>query len=308
MRYRWPPVPPSDAPLDSGALYGALTALRAGTDVARAWRTIDRWMKSRFPAAKDDDARQAALLSVHRSVATMEASDPAGAAAWVRTIVQRKKIDLSRRDKRRRALSLVGSEGEDLEIEGSASVTLSEGHLEGILLELEGALDRLLEERHPEPRQRIMPRAHARARLFRALGHGVAEVRELLGWTEPLSDAVISKWIERGLPVLSDAIDRWIDEAPSARTELGERLLERVELRRGAVGKPRHARRKTSTSPKGEGLSVAPRGGRRTERRRCAMPASSKFPVARSKRSMGILLGGLFGWERAALGRGRRRR
>jgi len=101
--------------VDNDALFGALTALKAGSSPLAAWRTIDRWTKARFPQPKDQDARQLALISIHRNVALAEASSPQSCAKWVRTIVERKKIDRARAERSRAASSLVNAQGETLE-------------------------------------------------------------------------------------------------------------------------------------------------------------------------------------------------
>jgi DNA-directed RNA polymerase specialized sigma24 family protein len=268
-------VPPA---ADNDALFVALTTLRdreRGVSVlpaaaTTAWRTIDAWARARFP--RDEDARQAALLAIHRGLSSMQATDALGAAAWARTIVERKRIDAARYHKRRRATSLVEDDGSDRQITGTASVAFSESALTELFAELEAALDQVLEDRFVRPLDRILPRAHARARLLRAMGHGVPEIREALLESVPqaatVSDAAISKWIERGLPLLTDAIDLWEDAGEGERDEMAKRLLERVEMRRADAGKPRHSRRKSA----GEAPpSVAGRTRRQPPRRRCAM-------------------------------------
>lgn len=288
---------------DTDALFAALSLLKDGASQkivlsraaqAGAWRTIDAFLKARFPHPKDEDARQSALLSIHRSAGTMEAKDATSAAAWVRTIVERKRIDRARSERSRRALSLVGADGEDVAIESTASVTLSDAHVTGFFSEVEAAIDQVVERDHARPQDRLMPRLHARARLYRSLGHGVAEIRELLGLTEPVSDAALSKWIERGLAPLSEAIELWRAEAPS-RSEVAAHLLERVEMRRVDAGKARLSRRKSGDD--GD-ASVRSPGGRRTSRRRCVM-SLSQFTRSRFHPRFGAVFPGKGGTSRS---------
>jgi hypothetical protein len=190
----------------------------------------------------------------------------------VRAIFRNKRIDAARSERSRRALSLVGADGADVEVESDGVVAVSESALVELLAEIEAALDRVLEAEHPRALDRILPRAHAHARLLRAMGHGVPEIRAQLAGVLPraseVSDAAISKWIERGLPLLARAIEVWRDEAAGERAELAERLLERVTMRRADVGKPRASRRKSAVD--GD-VSVAGAPGRRSRRRRWSM-------------------------------------
>jgi len=253
--------------VDNDALFGALTALKAGSSPLAAWRTIDRWTKARFPQPKDQDARQLALISIHRNVALAEASSPQSCAKWVRTIVERKKIDRARAERSRAASSLVNAQGETLEVEGDASVSISEGVLTDLLEQIEATLDEILEERHPRPLERVVPRHAARARLLRTLGHDLPAIRGVLG--VEVSDAALSKWIERGLSLLTEAIERWKQE-DDEREMVATRLLEKVKARRGDAGKARTERRKSTNQG---GPSVGKPGRRPKSRRPCSMPS-----------------------------------
>jgi DNA-directed RNA polymerase specialized sigma24 family protein len=238
-------APPSD-------LHAALASIQRGEPSHAAWVTVDRFVKTVLPAARDADARQATLLSIHRRIDSLDATTSAAAGAWVRRIAHRKKIDAARRQ-RRAPLSLVGAEGEVLDVptEGG-SVSLDEERLGETLAEIEASLDRLLEERHPAPAARVLPRAQARARLLRTLGLSVPEIAEALALPDRPTEATLSKWIERGLPLLVEAVERWQGEAPG-RGPLAEGLISRIEARRSDAGRPRPGRR----------LSVPPGGARR---------------------------------------------
>ena len=261
--------------VDNDALFLALTALKAGREPLRAWKTIDRWTKTRFPHPKDEDARQLALLAIHRNVAQVEASSPQSCASWVRTIVQRKKIDRARADRSRAAVSLVNAQGETVEVEGDAGVAISEDVLTDLLEQLEASVDVLLEARFARPMERVVPRHHARARLLRTLGHDLPAIRSALG--VEVSDAALSKWIERGLPILIEAIECWQNE-DEEREGVASRLLEKVQARRGDAGKARLERRKSTNRG---GPSVGKPGRRPKPRRPCSMPSRlTRGPLA----------------------------
>lgn len=261
--------------VDNDALFAALNALKAGHDPLRAWKTIDRWIKARFPQPKDEDARQLALISIHRNVAQAEASSPQSCAKWVRTIVERKKIDRARAERSRAAVSLVNAQGETLEVEGDAGVSISEDVLTDLLEQLEASIDVLLEARFDRPMERVVPRHHARARLLRTLGHDLPAIRSALG--VEVSDAALSKWIERGLPTLIEAIAHWRGEDED-REVLAARLREKVQARRGDAGKARLERRKSTNRG---GPSVGKPGRRPKTRRPCSMPSRlTRGPLA----------------------------
>ena len=261
------------SPDASEALFAALKSLRSGDRGAlAAWRAIDRYLSAKLPGARHEDLRQAVLLAIHRGADRMQAEDAAGAAAWVRAIVRHKKIDAARAAKSRRALSLVTAEGGDVEIASEGIVTVAESTLGDLLADVEAALDRVLSAEHPRALDRILPRVHAQARLLRAMGHGVTEIRAELAIGHPraaeVTDAAISKWIERGLPLLSRAIEAWRAEVPDERAEIASLLLERVALRRTDAGKPRISRRKAMND---EPVSVTAPPRRRSRRRRRTM-------------------------------------
>jgi DNA-directed RNA polymerase specialized sigma24 family protein len=263
------------SPPDNDALFGALTSLKAGRDPQQAWAIIDRWTKARFPQPKDQDARQLALISIHRNVAQAEASSPQSCAKWVRTIVERKKIDRARSERSRAAVSLVNAQGETLEVEGDAGASISEDVLTNLLEQIEASVDDALEARYERPIERVVPRHHARARLLRTMGHDLPAIREALG--VEVTDAALSKWVERGLPILIDAIERW-KGGDEDREAVATRLLEKVQARRGDAGKARLERRK---SAKHGGPSVGKPGRRPKLRRPCSMPSRfTRGPLA----------------------------
>lgn len=236
-------APPPDA-----ALLFALRAIQRGEASHAAWAAVDRFVRTVLPSARDADARQATLLSIHRRAASMDATTPASAAGWVRQIARRKKIDEAR-SRKRAPLSLVGAEGEILDVptEGG-SVALEEERLGETLAEIEACLDRLLEEKHAGAAARVVPRAQARARLLRTLGLSVPEIADALALPEPPTEATLSKWIERGLPLLIEAIGRWQREG-AGRELLAEGLIARVQARRADAGRARPSRRRASVPP-----------------------------------------------------------
>jgi hypothetical protein len=236
-------------------LFEALRAIRSGDRGLAPWRVVDRFLGGILPRAHDDEARQRTLIAIYRSAGAMRAENAAGAERWVRRIAERKRID-ARPGRDARAGSLTGTSGETLDVPSpeGAAVSLDEGRLAALLTEIEEVLEELLEERFPAPAARILPRAQARARLLRALELPLPEIAAALGLPEPPSTATLSKWIERGLPLLSQALDRWgarsLHHAP-----LAEAVRARVEARRADAGKDRPARRR--------GASVGPERSRR---------------------------------------------
>jgi DNA-directed RNA polymerase specialized sigma24 family protein len=237
-------------------LFDALRALQRGEPGLGPWQVVDRFLRGILPRERDADARQKTLLAIHRGVGAMQAETPAGAARWVRRIAQRKRIDEAVRGRKTRPISLTAASGEELDVPSpeAAAMVLDEGRLAQLLAEIEAELDALLAERFASPAARILPRAQARSRLLRTLDLPLPEIALALALPEPPSTATLSKWIERGLPLLSEAIERW--GARSLRhAEFAAALRARVELRRADAGQDRPARRR--------GASVGPRRSRR---------------------------------------------
>jgi hypothetical protein len=232
-------------------LFEALAAIRSGAQGLAPWRVVDAFVRALLPHERDADARQRTLVAIHRSAGAMRAETPAQAAAWVRVIAENKRRD-GARGTSRRLTSLTGPSGEILDVPSAegAAVGLDEGSLPELLAEVEEALDALLAERFSDPAARILPRAQARSRLLRTLELPLPEIAAALSLPEPPSTATLSKWIERGLPLLSEAIARW--GTWSARhAVLAEGLRARVEARRADAGQERPARRRgASVGPK----------------------------------------------------------
>lgn len=255
-------------------LFRSLDAIRSAHAGNAEWSVIERFVRTALPAAKDADARQATLLAIHRHAGECDGTTDASVGGWIRRIARRKKIDEARRQRAGRFVALVGGEGEELELPsaGGAGLALAEDHVAETLAEVEASLDRLLEARHASPAARIVPRAQARARLYRTLGLSLPEIVEALGMPEPVTDATLSKWIERGLPLLVEAIEAWAAEAPH-REALAEGLIARVEARRADAGKARPQRKKSMSVRSGprRPRPVTPRS---TTRRRLLRGAS----------------------------------
>jgi DNA-directed RNA polymerase specialized sigma24 family protein len=257
------------AAADDETLFSALAVIRAAAperradrELSPAWKTVTAWLRHRVPGRDKEDLRQDALVKIVRHIDTCEARGAAGAATWLLRIARHTAIDASRTAKLSpvdRALRDRTDELDPLErMVATEEDAVSNEALGALAGELEEALDAALAIQHPSAIARIGPRAHGRARLYRRLlGLSVAEVKDRLGWHVPLTDDLVSKWIERGQVPLADAIRRWTEEDPDARGALGERLGEELGVRRHDAGKPRPARR---SRPDGAGrrASVGP--------------------------------------------------
>lgn len=276
---------------DDETLFSALAVIRAAPPANRAdralapaWRTVSDWLAHRLPGRDKEDVRQEALVKVVRYVDSCEARGPSGAAAWLLRVAQHTAIDASRTAKVSPVdRALRERQGDEDPIESLAADrgdTVSADVLDVLTAELEDALDAALTVLHPAPLARVAPRAHARARLYRRLLRlSVADVKERLAWHTPLTDDLVSKWIERGQAPLDAALRHWVAEDPDGRASIGERLREEVGQRRHDAGRPRPTRRsrpdgagrRPSVGPTSirlvsrgiEGTSVGQRGGSR---------------------------------------------
>lgn len=279
-------------------LFSALALVRAAPPLSRgdreldvAWRTVSDWLARRMPGAPSADVRQEALVKVLRRIDTCEAQTATSCAAWLMRVARRSAIDAERSARASpidRALLDHAPDGPDpLDSIASpdAGAPLRDTALEELVAELEEALERALVDLHPDPAGRVLPRARARARLWRRLlRRSVAEVRDALAWHAPLGDAVISKWIERGREPLDAAVRRWVDDAPEERGELGRRLRAALGERRLDAGRPRPERR-TRGDGAGRRPSVASGGARPGSCGPGSMHRSGRAAVASMRRS-----------------------
>lgn len=260
--------------VDDETLFSALAVIRAAPAGARgdreldpAWRAVVEWLARRVPGPAKEDVRQEALVKVLRNIEQCEARGPTSTASWLLKIARRTAIDDDRSARASPIDKALRSRPADVdpldELRApDATESLSETAVEDLAAELEDALERSLVERHPSPEARILPRVQARARLYRRLlGRSVADVREALMWHAPVTDAVVSKWIERGQAPLDAAVLRWIADDPDGRSVLGEQLRAGMAERREDAGRPRPARR-SRTDGAGRRLSVGSGGAR----------------------------------------------
>ncbi len=248
--------------MDPTVTFDALQQLKLADDLgdpnlADAWRAVDRTLgafaERARPGLRSDrhDARQIALLRVHRGVHRLDAREPLSAMAWLRTIYDHVLVDLLRKQKRRRELfdsslegatrsivdELPAAEGEDPRIYDIERLAPFEEALFDVVEDLTARL-------RPQHRAGALAKAQLAYRRF---------VRQepmdaLHADAGDVSRDVLYQWLRRGrVQILLPAVVTWRDAlAPESAehafaTEL-ERLLEDAD--RADAGQPRPARRK----------------------------------------------------------------
>lgn len=238
---------------------------------APRWRRIARWLARAYPgqAPEDEDARQETLIALTRHVGGMRAEHPGQAAAWVRMIHRRKRLDgirARRRDPVRQALSLERRDGEPPEIdELPAKPTTplpedAEHLLERVVETLLHHTDLAVAEACLKKSKALLLRTQARAAILRLVHrHEVSTIEAALGQHEPLTKARIYKWVERGRKVVELGIDRWAAQDPDAPESVLLALRALMSERRADAGKTRagHGAQAPARGP-GERSNAAP--------------------------------------------------
>lgn len=274
--------------VDDETLFSALAVIRAAPLAARsdrelgpAWRIVSDWLARRLPGAQYDDVRQEALVKVVRHVDACEARGATSTASWLLRIARRTAIDADRSARTSPIDRALKSRPPDVDpidevLAPDAGESVSPSAVAELAAELLEALERWLADRYPSAEARIVPRVQARARLERRLfARSIREVREALDWHTPVTDEVISKWIERGQAPLDAAVRRWVEDDVEGRTELGERIRAALAERREDAGRPRPERR-SRTDGAGRRLSV---GQGRARPRSCGIGMAAQGRV-----------------------------
>lgn len=202
-----------------------------------------------------EDARQEALLSLMKHVTGMRAETAGQAAAWVKTIVRHKRLDVYRARRRDPVTSGLGSSDDEPwdrlasddrpSLRADALHRLAETWLEHC--------HRALEFDVAGARRRAMKRLQAQAAVLRLLlGCEADEIAETLVTPSPPSKEQIYKWVERGRATLQLGLAHWKDvsakEEREAMEPVWEVLNELTATRRADAGRPRPARRKRPDS------------------------------------------------------------
>lgn len=231
-------------------LFHALSALRAAThpagpENAPHWAVVDRYVRAvvRVHGPEADDDRQDVLLAIVAHAPAMRAETPVSAAAWVRTICHRVRVDRFRGRARKRHISI---DDPDRPIHLVAPEPTQRDLLDDVLADIEARL--LARPGAPEGRERTrrLRTLQARAAIRRlVLGENTGAIARALG--RPASADLISKWVERGRGVLIGAISRLTASEPDA-AELYAPLVDLATRRRADHGVPRPARRRSWTA------------------------------------------------------------
>lgn len=253
---RAPTAPSDEAAL--AELYETLDALRRSDDPFAPshelrWRWLLRWVKARSQraagSASRDDIEQETLIAIGRHVRTMEATTPLGAAKWVSIILRRKHVDSVRdeaTDPARTGLSRSPDEGplDDLPADEPSppAAVLADRHAR-----MEQEILAFVEHGDASALARVTQRAQARAAFYRLVLELDAEgVEARLRLPDPVGKDRLYKWIERGRPLVADAMRAWAARHPDDDeiAALAKVVIELVEDRRADAGKPRPGRRR----------------------------------------------------------------
>lgn len=271
--------------VDRKRLFEALVALREAADPSAPtlrpeWRDISRWLEATYGRADRDhaDVLQLTLIRVLEKIRSLEAGSPPQAEKWLRTVYERKRIDLFRKRSRNpveKGLRVVrGGDDEPSPIErlraADRSPDVDEDEVLGdYLRQARDAVDRWLESRIADPTKRFAARRRAEVAILAGiLERGYDEIVAAIGEEPPPSKAALYKWVERGreqvlLPALAEWVEALEDETALAFALELRRVLE--SSRRSDAGKPRPSRRKVAeaVSPAEDCTSIQPKPRRR---------------------------------------------
>jgi hypothetical protein len=231
------------------ALFGALCVLRDAAnpfarELAAEWRAIDAWVRGcAWHAFRDhDDVHQRTLLAIAENVRGMRATTPSQAAAWVSSVVRRKRIDASRFQGR--DLAWKGMREQPFDGDPFSRIAAPEDRP---TLDAEAVIA-LLEQRIAEhvsrtarPTSKGVALMQGRAAIRRlVLEDDADEIAAALG--VEVSRDCLYKWTERGRAVVLAALDAWQD-APG---ELVPFVRAAMWERRADAGTPRPERRRAA--------------------------------------------------------------
>lgn len=224
-----------------GVLFGALCALRDAPEPFAAengahWRAVDRWLRTMHRGRDRDDVHQETLIAVAGAVRTMAATSPGSAAAWLRCIFDRKRIDRDRRTTRARIAS---HDARPIEAFPAPDVW-PEFPAEWVIAALERDIARHLWRTCPDVRTRELRQLQARAALRRlVLGEDLSDLSRALV-LEGTTAACVYKWTERGRSVVLDALEGGREDE---LTEARALVCEAMRARRADAGVARPERR-----------------------------------------------------------------
>lgn len=211
----------------TAALFAALCALRDARDpfvrdLDAEWRHVDAWLRlrGRRSGRDPDSAHQETLITIGGAVRSMRATSPAGAAAWLRTIHERRRCDEARsswRDASWSALRWQSLGGDPFARVAAPSdaPTLDAARVVDVL---EARIARHVARTRTTPGRRRIAVLQARAALRRlVLEEDGDELAAALG--VEVSRDRLYKWTERGRAVVLGALDGWTT-APGTLVEL----------------------------------------------------------------------------------------
>lgn len=247
------------------SLFAALVALRdsqrpLSPEHDARWDVIDAWLRAshRPKTTDDEDAIQETLLAIARGIRGMHAASPREAASWIATIHRHNRITAVRNAQRNAAHRLrerAGAEQPpdlDERFAGDGTPVLRGDLHERFVAEIEEAIDVYVAEAEPNPKFRHLRRLQALAAFRKLVLEENAEtVAAALAEGELPGVDRIYKWVERGRPILLEAIARWAEQHDGwawPASEIQEAIRARVEPRRVDWGRPRPERRKRGDS------------------------------------------------------------
>lgn len=239
----------------------ALHSVMVGSDRSeRSWRRMRLVMAEEVQARRFlhelDDVQQEVSIKLLRTTRPFSGDSDAAAYAFIRQVTKRTVIDRTRRQKvRPQALTWRAGDQDPLDRLGAPPVDTDateelEAAAEDLLDRLLAEVDLLIEHSGKQATARELSRFSAHARvLSRLRARATAEIAVDLGRPE-VTNACIEKWVERGLPLLLQALDQVAVTAAADERRLIENLRVALAKRRTDAGKPRQSRRKPAGAPK----------------------------------------------------------
>jgi len=216
----------------------------APEDLAFAWREIDGYVRTRYPArgeADREEAQQETLATLLRCIPQIRATDAVSLAVFVHKVWSSRRIDVHRAYHRShgpgRRFSLSEHTLDLATAEELPVLCADPRHLAEMLDELDAHLVAYVagQPGRNGRRRYLEARAALHRRLFDLQG---AELRAAVGIDRSVSDAALWKWCERGRDVVLGALDRWLEYArvPEWVADVAAVVREAVAWRRVDAG------------------------------------------------------------------------
>lgn len=231
------------------------TAMTGHANAGKAWRAVhrvvDQEIRARRATQDIDDVRQEVSIRLLLAQNTFNSDHDNVATAFIRKVTRNVVIDRKRHAQRRpQALPFRDGDRNPVDTlpapDPASDVTADlEAASELLIDRMLGEVDLLIEQSGVNATRRELMRLQAHARVLSCVrDKGSQEIAHALGAPD-VSNACIQKWVERGLPILLQALERLAKTAEPDERRVLENVTQAIAKRRTDAGKTRETRRKT---------------------------------------------------------------